>query len=369
MMEYDLKRGDIVYIPVGKALTYFEITNHSSAQVIAVFDVGSWHSAELRDQLRHVPSYIMNMSLTHSSQNALNAFKPSLKPAVHSSETSSEPCTCGNGKIKLWGPGGPHTALLPTAALFNEKQAADAQLEICFGPEAKWRPTALSCAAGLYTAAEQQMAGFLRTYRDIINGSTVFPFTMHAAGLVVPASNPKNIRSLVDVINRDDIRVVVNDGNYVGSLTSGTAVWEDVVGRLDSLQAVSSVRSKIVYYAGGSVKARDQLVNGVADVWFSWYDWYVANKDKFSFVALDNEQAIVRPLSVAHTSNDGGDVVQKFVEFLLHDHEADVAMQTWGWFKSGAQTKARGAIAMPATASPSVSTLADLIKDGVQRNN
>merc|ERR1712232_968915 len=78
----------------------------------------------------------------------------------------------------------------------------------------------------------EQMAGFLRTYSDIINGSTVFPVTMHAAGLVVPASNPKNIRSLVDVINRDDIRVVVNDGNYVGSLTSGTAVWEDVVGPL-----------------------------------------------------------------------------------------------------------------------------------------
>eukprot|EP00931_Biecheleriopsis_adriatica_P061695 TRINITY_DN3710_c0_g1_i1.p1 TRINITY_DN3710_c0_g1~~TRINITY_DN3710_c0_g1_i1.p1 ORF type:complete len:755 (-),score=135.50 TRINITY_DN3710_c0_g1_i1:129-2393(-) len=371
MMEYELKRGDIVYVPVGKALTYSESTKRSFAQVIAVFDVGSWHSAELRDQLRHIPSYVMNMSLTHTALNSGNAFKPAgLKPAASKPAVrSSEPCTCGNGKVKLWGPGGPHTALVPAAALFNKKQAADAQIEICFGPEAKWRPAASSCAAGLYTAAEQQMAGFLRTYGHIINGSTVFPVTMHAAGLVVPASNPKNIRSLLDVVNRDDIRVVVNDGNYVGSLTSGTAVWEDVVGRFDSLQAISSVRSKIVYYAGGSGKARDQLVNGAADVWFSWYDWYVANKDKFTFVALENENAIVRPLSVAYTSNDGGDVVQKFIELLLHDGEADAAMQAWGWFKNGAQAKARDAGAMPAAADrPSAQTLADLIKDGVKCN-
>merc|ERR1712151_332026 len=101
--------------------------------------------------------------------------------------------------------------------------------------------------------------------------------------------------------------------------------WEDVVGRLDSLQAITSVRSKIVFYAGGSGKARDQLVNGAADVWFSWFDWYVANKDKFSYVALEPEYAITRPLSIAVTTNTGHGslVAQKFVEFLATDGGAN----------------------------------------------
>merc|ERR1712216_549652 len=170
------------------------------------------------------------------------------------------------------------------------------------------------------------------------NGTMVTPITMHSAVLVIPAGNPKKIRSLADVINRADIRVVVNDGNFVGSLTSGTAVWEDVVGRLDSLQAIASVRSKIVFYAGGSGKARDQLVNGAADVWFSWYDWYVANKDKFSFVALEPEYAITRPLSIAVTTHvaDGAHVAQQFVEFLAADESVNAAMEVAGWYKIGA---------------------------------
>ena len=32
-------------------------------------------------------------------------------------------CECGNGKAKLWGPGGPHTALIPAAEIFNQQQA------------------------------------------------------------------------------------------------------------------------------------------------------------------------------------------------------------------------------------------------------
>merc|ERR1719384_2604547 len=129
------------------------------------------------------------MSLTHSAYNTKNAFQQVGSSAPVSASASSKPCTCGNGKVKLWGPGGPHTALLPAAAIFNEGQPAHSQVEVCFGPEAKWRPQALSCAAGLYTAAEQQMAGFLRTYNEIISGSSVYPVTMHAAVLVVPAAN------------------------------------------------------------------------------------------------------------------------------------------------------------------------------------
>lgn len=252
-------------------------------------------------------------------------------------------CECGNGKIKLWGPGGPHTALVPTAELFNNgRHEQEPQIEVCWGPEGNWRETALECAGGLFSAAEQQMAGFLRVYGTITDNHAVTPITLHAATLVVLAGNPLEIQGLRDLVEREDVRVVVNDGNYRDTLTSGTGVWEDVVGRLDSVDAIASVRSKIVRYAAGSGEARDALLGGDADVWFSWYDWAVAYSEAFDSVALHPDHNIARPLSLAVCS-DGGttrdrnpDVVEAFIAFLQVSPEATAEMERAGWFKSGA---------------------------------
>jgi hypothetical protein len=106
---------------------------------------------------------------------------------------SDDSCTCGNGKAKIWGPGGPHTALIPAAELFNsqEGRSGDEDIEICFGPESNWRDQALECASGLMPAAEQQTAGMIRLYNDILDtdtagsgyGSIATPLTMHVATL------------------------------------------------------------------------------------------------------------------------------------------------------------------------------------------
>lgn len=106
--------------------------------------------------------------------------------AASSSMSSEDPCTCGNGKTLLFGPGGPHTALVPAATIYNTEHPLLVDIEICFGPEATWRAAALQCSAGLFAAAEQQMAGFLRVYGSVIDRARpVTPVTMHAAVLIV----------------------------------------------------------------------------------------------------------------------------------------------------------------------------------------
>lgn len=255
-------------------------------------------------------------------------------PQVAISAAASS-CSCENGKAKLWGPGGPHTALVPAATLFNKVNPSMPQIEICWGPEQAWQAAALQCSAGLFTASEQQMAGFLRVYSSITDKSMVTPVSMHAAVLIVLAGNPKRITNLADVVDREDLRVVVNDGNFVGTLTSGTAVWEDMVGRMDSVSAIGKFHSKIVAYAGGSGKAKDMLLNGAADLWVSWFDWYVANPSNFSYVPIEPTYAIMRPLSIAVTnhSSAGADIVHRFVNFLLTDSRANSAMEQAGFFK------------------------------------
>ena len=140
-----------------------------------------------------------------------------------SGAVADEPCACGNGKVKLFGPGGPHTALLPAARLFNDERNDEPEIEICWGPEASWKETARECGAGIFAAAEQQMAGFLREFAPAAPAQAAAPVTMHASVLIVPNGNALAIADLTDVITRPELRIVVNDGNFRGSLTSGTA--------------------------------------------------------------------------------------------------------------------------------------------------
>ena len=91
---------------------------------------------------------------------------------------SEEACTCGNGRAKLWGPGGPHTALVPAAELWNLQNPSQLPVEVCFGPEPTWRERALECAAGFFAGAEQQLSGFLRVFASRVEGKPVAPITL-----------------------------------------------------------------------------------------------------------------------------------------------------------------------------------------------
>ena len=253
---------------------------------------------------------------------------------------SAEDCACGNGKLQLWGPGGPHTALVPAALLFNvEAPSGQPLLEICWGPEATWREKALECGAGLFAGAEQQMGGFLRVYAAAgADKDAVAPITMHASVLIVPAGNPLQLTGLRDVIDRAGLRVVVNDGNFRDSLTSATALWEDVVGRTGSVSATERVRAKIIAFAAGSGEARDLILGGEADVWFSWLDWGVANPTGFDLVPIEREFVIARDLALVPTNRsvEDGLVVGAFIEFLQQSPGANAVMELAGWFKEGA---------------------------------
>ena len=258
---------------------------------------------------------------------------------VVQADEAGEPCSCGNGKVKLFGPGGPHTALVPVARLFNEERNDEPEIEVCWGPEATWKETAAECGAGVFAAAEQQMAGFLRVFAPAAPPLAASPVTMHASVLIVPRGNPLAIADLADVITRPELRVVVNDGNFRDSLTSGTALWEDVVGRTGSVRAMAQVRAKIVAFAAGSGEARDMILNGEADVWFSWHDWWVANQEAFDAVSVGDKHAIARDLSLVPFLNTSYllpcevEQVIEYIDFVRDSPLANLEMEMAGWFK------------------------------------
>eukprot|EP01134_Creolimax_fragrantissima_P004129 CFRG4129T1 len=261
-----------------------------------------------------------------------------------SGQRAIQACECGNGKLKLWGPGGPHTALVQPAELFNNLNQNMTDIEVCWGPENTWREMALECAAGLYSAAQQQMSGFLRIYGDAIDEASVYPITMHISTVVVNKGNPKEITGLQDLFDMSkDIKLVVNDGNYHDTLTSATGLWEDVVGRTFNVDDMIATRKKIIYFASGSGDARDTLlgindaVEDQADAWITWNDWVVANPDIFESIPISSEYAIARDVSIVgtkNTSESDPDIVQSFVDYLRSDDQnVNEAMQAAGYSK------------------------------------
>jgi len=260
---------------------------------------------------------------------------------VNYTSTDPEPCTCGNGRAKIWGPGGPHTALIPAAELFNAERNVgpdEAEIEICYGPEHTWRESAMDCASGLTAAAEMQTAGLIRVYRDILDpllsyGEIATPVTMHGSTLLVNKGNPKNITGLDDILARDDVGLVIVDGSYHDTITSGTALWEDVIGRTKRLEDTVKLRQSICYVASGAGDARNHLTDSESsgcDAWIYWHDWAVGNQDIIDEIEMPKELQIFRDLNVIPTTNPGGNVVNQFISFLLDSPEADATMQEAG---------------------------------------
>jgi accessory colonization factor AcfC len=181
-----------------------------------------------------------------------------------------------------------------------------------------------------------------RLYEDILDTSAGYggigtPLALHKTVLLVPSGNPKGVTSLNDILGRGDVGMVVVDGNYHDTLTSGTALWEDVIGRTGRLEDVVNLRGKVCYVASGAGDARNQLLdaeNTGCDSWVYWEDWAVANPEIIEAIELPPDLQIFRDLNVIQTSNPGGSVVSDFISFAMNSKEANEAMAKAGWYKN-----------------------------------
>ncbi|CAJ1452316.1 unnamed protein product [Effrenium voratum] len=74
----DLQTWDLFYFPVGRAYWIQNLDTSNESEVITVFNVGSWHSIELREQLvPHIPEFMLKGSLSHVEAN-MNKFDKTL---------------------------------------------------------------------------------------------------------------------------------------------------------------------------------------------------------------------------------------------------------------------------------------------------
>jgi accessory colonization factor AcfC len=227
--------------------------------------------------------------------------------------------------IRLYGAGGPHTALIRAADLYEDKTGTP--VEVVFGPEHRWSDDAKVNADIIWGTSEQSMTAFLDTY-DEFASDDVKPIYLRRAVIAVQKGNPKEITGINDLLQPGMSIIVTEGGNDYN--TSGTGVWEDVAGRLNSLQDVRAFRENIIAYAKGSGASFRAFKGQKADAWITWTHWPITHPDAADYVEIEPERRIYRDLTVV-TNQQADPEAAEFIAFLESDMAARKIFESEGW--------------------------------------
>jgi len=215
-----------------------------------------------------------------------------------------------DGVVRIYGAGGPQTAIIRVADVYEKETGT--KVVVKFGPESKWTDEAQANADIIWGTAEQSMTAFLQTYTEF-KSENVEPIYLRPAAIAVQKGNPKNIQGIEDLM-KPGMRIVVVEGSGVYN-TSGTGVWEDVVGRLGRLDDLKKFRENIIDYALGSGAGFKAFKEQNADAWITWNYWVITHPDQADLVTIEPERAIYRDLTVV-TNEKADPEAKDFIEFM-----------------------------------------------------
>lgn len=228
-----------------------------------------------------------------------------------------------NDTIYVFGPGGPYPAFQKVADAFELEY--DVKVELTRGPLPQWKEEAHQKADIIFSGSEHMMTSFANLFKDEIAEETIYPLYKRKSGLLVRKGNPKNIKSLKDLIKKD-VQIMVVQGAGL------TGMWEDMLGNLKKMEDFRNIRSKIKVFADNSGLAQKEWKeNSGVDVWISWNIWQIANDDSADFIGLAKKYTIYRNTDVALTQKGKSNSNAKaFYEFVKSDKAKQIFKQK-GW--------------------------------------
>ncbi|WP_368165741.1 substrate-binding domain-containing protein [Aeromonas sp. R9-1] len=229
-----------------------------------------------------------------------------------------------DGVLRLYGPGGPDSALKRAADAFARK--SNVPVVVTAGPESGWSQQASQDADLIFAGAEQSMSAFLERY-PFLDPQSARPYYLRRAVIAVQKGNPSRINGIDDLLRRP-LRVVVTEGR--GSYnTSGTGLWEDVAGRLGSLADLQALRRNIVAYEQGSGASYRAFTRLKADAWITWVHWPLNQSDKVDYVEIEPQRRIFRGLSIAQ-ARTADPITRRFLAFI-ESPEGETYFAQDGW--------------------------------------
>jgi molybdate transport system substrate-binding protein len=161
--------------------------------------------------------------------------------------------------------------------------------------------------------------------RGIVQKGQRRTIAYRCSAILVPAGNPKNIRSVADVA-RPGVRVAVSVIDCLKGL------WEDVTARLGLLDAI---RRNISFYANGCIAIVEAVAEGVVDAAFGWTAFGHLAPGRIEIIEMPPDQQVVRGTGVALLSfSKQPQEAARLMEFLTTP-EARRSYLEHGWVLPG----------------------------------
>jgi accessory colonization factor AcfC len=127
------------------------------------------------------------------------------------------------------------------------------------------------------------------------------------SALLVPAGNPKKIRTVQDLA-RPGVRVAVSVIDCLKGL------WEDICGRLG---LVEPIRNNICYYANGCVAIVEAVATRQVDAAFGWTSFRHLEAERIEVIEMPPEQQVARGTCVGMLSfARQPEAAEQFMDFL-----------------------------------------------------
>lgn len=224
--------------------------------------------------------------------------------------------------IFVFGPGGPAPAMKEAAQAFQKKTGI--KVELKSGPTSEWKKDALLRADLIYSGSENMMDSFAQ--EKLIKPESIETLFIRPSVLLVRPGNPKKVTGLKDLIQKAVPTIVVNGAGQVG-------MWEDVVGRLQNVEALNQFRKLIVLSAENSgVAEKYWNSHPEAEAWLIFNIWGTRSSNQSQVVPIEKELTIYRSAGIAKGINSQNSESPKFIEFLKSP-EAVPIFEKHGWSK------------------------------------
>lgn len=234
--------------------------------------------------------------------------------------------TLALSEINLYGPGGPHTALIEVTKKYKEKTGKD--VKVNFGPQSSWNEKAKINADILFGASEQSALAIANDHKENFDVYQIEPIYLRRAIILVKKGNPKKINGLKDLANKN-VGIIAPDG-MGKSNTSGTGVWEDMIGRTKDIETIKKFRKNIISFTANSGAARKMFLEDEnVDAWITWIDWAKSNPEYGDIVEIEKELVVFRDFNIVSNKKPTEEVVD-FIKFIK-SNEGKQIFNKYGW--------------------------------------
>ncbi len=221
-------------------------------------------------------------------------------------------CLSANAQtsLKIYGPGGPAPALKKCALAYEK--AKNIKVDITSGPTETWIAEVKN-ADIFYSGSENMMDFFIENIKEL-NKDSVETHYLRPSAILVRAGNPKKIKGIKDLTERDLKVLVVNGAGQVG-------MWEDIIGRMQNIKAINKFRSNIVLSAKNTGLAEKKWKEDkTIDAWLVFNIWGMRNKEIADIIPTESELTIYRSMGTAIAqSTSQKKIANEFIKFMSQE--------------------------------------------------